>query len=333
MLVAIGYRIGPEHFPWIALLQYLPYPIHLAPALVAVLCSLRLNRGWRAAALLSLLLVLGPVMGLVLQRGEPDEGRLRLRVMTYNIKAHLALQRRDGFLQLAREIEAQDPDILLVQDASEPGSARPFPQSAGHATSAPVAALFGSRHRYQHGQFGIASRYPLHDCAPGPVRAGVQSESYIRCVADVNGLAVELFSVHLQTPRHALNATRREPLEGVDDLEQNAAVRLAQAAELAETIRASRGAVIVGGDLNAPQPSLVIQRLLNEGLRDAFASAGFGYGYTYGQALRPGFAFLRLDHVLVGPGIGVAGSHVGGARASEHQPVIADLLLRPSVGS
>ena len=88
-----------------------------------MLCSLALGRGWRAAALLALLLVLGPVMGLVLQRGEPEEGRQRLRVMTYNIKTHLAMQRRDGFTRLAREIDAQDPDILMVQDAGEPSPA------------------------------------------------------------------------------------------------------------------------------------------------------------------------------------------------------------------
>ena len=334
MVVAIGYRIGPEHFPWIALAQYLPYPVHLAPALVAVACSLALGRGWRAAALLSLLLVLGPVMGLVLERGEPDEGRLRLRVMTYNIKTHLAMQRRDGFARLARDIDAHDPDILMVQDAGEPGPARLLPQSAAPSASAPVAALFGPRYRYQHGQFGIASRYPLYACAPGPT-PGTSSQIgfYIRCRADVNGTPVELFSVHFQTPRHALNATRRELLEGVDDLEQNAAVRLAQAAELGQALRAVKGAVIVGGDLNAPQPSLVVRRLTDAGLRDAFATAGIGYGYSYGQALRVGFPFLRLDHVLVGGAIGVASSHVGAASASEHLPVIADLLLSPSAGS
>ena len=110
-------------------------------------------------------------------------------------------------------------------------------------------------------------------------------------------------------------------------------MRLSQAAELEQAIRAVRGAVIVGGDLNAPQPSLVVRRLLDAGLRDAFATAGFGYGYSYGQALRTGFPFLRLDHVLVGAGIGVAASYVGAASASEHLPVIADLLLSPAAGS
>ena len=333
LLVAVGYRIGPEHFRWLALLQYLPYPVHLAPALAAVLCSLALGRVWRGAALLVLLLVLGPVMGLVLERVEPDAGRQRVRVMTYNVKAHLAAQRRDGFARLGREIDAGNPDILMLQDANESVAARLLPRSATPVTDAPVAALPGQRYRYQHGQFVIASRYPLRDCAPGSMRAGAHSPFYVRCRADVNGVRVELFSVHLQTPRQALNATRREPLEGVDDLEQNAALRLSQAADLEEAVRAARGTVIVGGDLNAPQPSLVVRRLLDAGLRDAFATAGFGYGYSYGQALRPGFPFLRIDHILASAGIGVAGSHVGGADASEHRPVIADLLLSPSAGS
>jgi endonuclease/exonuclease/phosphatase (EEP) superfamily protein YafD len=84
----------------------------------------------------------------------------------------------------------------------------------------------------------------------------------------------------------------------------------------------------VAGDLNAPDSSVVVRSLLDTGLRDAFATAGMGYGYTWGHTLRPGVSFLRLDHILVGPEFGVADCFVGGAQASAHRPVIADLFLR-----
>jgi endonuclease/exonuclease/phosphatase (EEP) superfamily protein YafD len=63
-------------------------------------------------------------------------------------------------------------------------------------------------------------------------------------------------------------------------------------------------------------------------LRDAFSSAGRGYGYTHGHSTRLGFSFLRIDHVLLSPEIGVADCFVGQKEASDHRPVIADLLLQ-----
>jgi endonuclease/exonuclease/phosphatase (EEP) superfamily protein YafD len=73
----------------------------------------------------------------------------------------------------------------------------------------------------------------------------------------------------------------------------------------------------------------VIQTLLRVGVRDAFTSAGRGYGYSYGHALRRGYDFLRIDHILVSPDIGVLDSFVGQGTASDHRAVIADLVLRP----
>ncbi len=57
-------------------------------------------------------------------------------------------------------------------------------------------------------------------------------------------------------------------------------------------------------DLNAPESSPVIRALL-------------------------GFSFLRIDRILVSPELGVIDAFAGGAQASEHRPVIADLLLPP----
>jgi endonuclease/exonuclease/phosphatase (EEP) superfamily protein YafD len=39
-------------------------------------------------------------------------------------------------------------------------------------------------------------------------------------------------------------------------------------------------------------------------------------------------SFLRIDHILVSPEIGVVDAFAGGKEGSEHRPVIADLLLR-----
>ncbi|HET9651920.1 MAG TPA: hypothetical protein VFP36_07005, partial [Usitatibacter sp.] len=69
--------------------------------------------------------------------------------------------------------------------------------------------------------------------------------------------------------------------------------------------------------------------LRSAGYADAFEQAGHGFGYTYGHALRPGFSFLRLDHVMVDRTIGVVDCFVAPRGVSPHRAVIADLALQP----
>ncbi|HEX2540687.1 MAG TPA: endonuclease/exonuclease/phosphatase family protein [Caldimonas sp.] len=323
LLVVLGYRMGPERFWVLALLQYLPYPLLLVPATFALLCSLGLGLAWRVLALMAMALVLWGAMGLALNWPGGADDRPRIRLMTYNIKSHFARQRPDGFVALQLEVERHAPDIIVVQDGAEPSAQRGLGQ--------PVAALFGDRHRYAHGQFAIASRFPLRDCMPHTTPDGQFGGVWIRCIVSIEGIDVDLYSVHLQTPRQGLDATRRDLLHGqdggVEDLQRNVAVRLAQARELARVLRAGTRPVIVAGDLNATEPSLVVRTLLDVGLRDAHSSAGVGFGHTYGHSFRWGFSFLRIDHILVGPGISVAACETGGSLASEHRPVIAELVF------
>ena len=320
VLLSIGYRLGPERFWSLALVEYLPYPIHLLPALGGILTSFALGRAWQLAALLSLALVLWPVMGLELQVGDDAQGRKAVRVLTYNVKAYRAAGRPGGFAQLGQEIRRHRPDLVALQDANEPSALRRFGPG-------PVSALTGLPYRYAFGQFTLASRFPLRTCTPSTNAAGEFTDAWVRCVVEIGGREFDLYSAHLPTPRQGLNAARHEALDGVEDWEQNVAARMARARDLAQAVRARSRPVIVAGDLNAPPPSLAVRTLLDAGLRDAFARAGIGFGYTYGHALRPGFSFLRLDHVLVSAEIGVAACAVGSETASEHRPVIADLWL------
>jgi len=322
VLLSIGYRLGPERFWSLALVEYLPYPIHLLPALGGILISFALGWVWRLAALLGFVLVFFPVMGLELRAGDAAQGHRPVRVLTYNIKAYHAAGRPDGFARLAQEIRRHRPDVVALQDANESSALRRFGPG-------PVSALTGLPYRYAFGQFTLASRFPLRACSPSTNAAGEFIDAWVRCVVEIGGREFDIYSAHLPTPRQGLNAARNEALDGVEDWEQNVAARMARARDLAQAVRARSRPVIVAGDLNAPPPSLAVRALLDAGLRDAFARAGLGFGYTYGHALRPGFSFLRLDHVLVSAEIGVAACEVGSETASEHRPVIADLWLPP----
>lgn len=304
---------------WLELLHYLPYPVFLGPALIALAASLLLNRWWRGFALLSVLLVLGVVMGLCL--GRADSGSNRLRVMTYNAKAYLAEERPGGFERLLAEVARHDPDLLVMQDAGELAEQR-------SKTPASVAPLFDQRYSHTVGQYIVVSRYPLRECRTQDISHGKHTQQVLRCILTAHGVDIDVLTTHLLSPRGGLNATRREHLQGLDDWQQNFEDRLGQARKLAGHIAQRPRPMILAGDLNAPEAAAVMRTLLRTGLRDAFSSAGTGYGYTHGHSLRLGFSFLRIDHVLVSPEIGVADSFVGGAQASEHRPVIADLLLR-----
>jgi len=58
---------------------------------------------------------------------------------------------------------------------------------------------------------------------------------------------------------------------------------------------------------------------------DAFASRGFGFGYTFASRK----IGLRIDHVLADPAhLSIASCEVGPDFRGQHRPLIADLCLR-----
>ena len=316
IVLIAGDWVGPEHFWLFALAQYVPYPAFLLPSLAALGLSLTLGWGFRLAAVLGLILVLTSIMGLEFNRGGPGTGRVRL--MTYNIKDYVTTRHPDGLAEIAREINQHDPDILVLQDAR---------LVADHDAPEKVLSILGDRRIFSFGQYVVASRFPLRECGRRDIPFRQEAHTYVSCLVTVSGVDIELVTVHFITPRSGLAAVRADPLGAIGEWEENVSDRMTQAEALARNLRVSSRPVIVAGDLNAPGTSLVVRKLLETGLRDAFATAGAGYGHTWGHSLRLGFSFLRLDHILVGPEFGVANCFVGGALGSEHRAVIADLYL------
>jgi len=155
-----------------------------------------------------------------------------------------------------------------------------------------------------------------------------QTHSYFHCDTVVQGKPLSLITVHFNTPRDGLNATRQEGLKGLRAWKANMSQRLYQSSYLAEYVRRSSRPCIVAGDLNAPEHSRVVQVLLDQGLRDVFSASSWGWGYTYGYSLIKGLSFLRIDHILVSQDIAVQQAVVGGKEASQHRPVIADIYLQ-----
>lgn len=317
LLLSLTFRFGTEEMWWVEMARYVPYPGYLAPSIAALVFSWCLTAAWRTVAAATLALVLTQVMGLAV--GLADTGYDELKLMTYNVKSYIATRQSDGFMRLGLEIVSHDPDVLVMQDAESIAPPGVIPE--------PIRAALAGRQIYVHGQYIVASRFPLRDCRPGDMSYQGRQDSFVSCTLDVRGKLIDLFTVHFLTPRQGLNAARQGGFSGVDEWKQNFANRMTQAGALASAVTRTARPVIVAGDLNAATDSPVVRRLRAAGLRDTFNEAGLGYGYTHGHSLRPGISFLRIDHILIDPTLGVRDCFAGNMEASDHRPVIATLLL------
>lgn len=309
---------GVEHCWVSALLQYAPYWVVFFPMLLAWGLSWLLPWCWRGVASLAFLVLLWPVMGLELKQGDTGQGHVRL--MTYNVKSYFTSQHEVGMERLLREVALYDPDIIVMQDAGELNA-------INVPTSEAVRKLAGGKQLHAFGQYVVASRFPLCNCEKGWISYDNKPHTYVCCRVTVYGQDIDLYNVHLLTPREGINAIRHHWFNGRGLWVRNYQARLTQANTLAAKVSKRRHPVILAGDLNAPERSMVVQKLVDTGLRDAFSMAGKGYGYTHGHSLRPGLSINRIDHILVSNEIGVARCFVGNKEPSDHRPVIADLLI------
>jgi endonuclease/exonuclease/phosphatase (EEP) superfamily protein YafD len=311
---------------WFGVLNlYLPQVIWAAPGLFLTVSMLIVNRRWIWAPLLCVAWVFGPLMGLCWSPPfSTGRGETTVRVMTCNVK----FGSRD-ISSLRADIDRYRPDLVLLQDATG-------------MMNSPLDDYFREWYVRYYGQFVIASRAPLVDAEvewlnfPGQV----ERQACLRCRINVAGTVITFYNVHLHSPREALSevwADLRRPRffsYAINHLENNAAARLIQARTLGTLLRRETGAVMVAGDLNAPDTSQVCAILRDVGLKDAFAERGRGYGYTYGHFLLPGppwlprFSFIRIDHIMTTSQMQAVRCWTGNADASDHRPVFADLVVK-----
>lgn len=295
---------GPERFWAAALNLYLPQWLWAIPGLCLLAIHLRWAWRWSWIPLLALAWVFGPQMGFRWSMPGQTRGP-RLRVMTYNVDG-----KPDTTLAHLEVLRA-DPDLLFLQEA-----AGDVPWLSEWQTAAA-------------GQIRVASRTAL---AGTEVRGFANSpawRTYLRSQVRLDEHAVTLYNLHLDTPREGLGELRSRRLGGVRAFERNTETRLAQAASVRHDLTKERGPLIVAGDLNAPEPSLICRAFLHLGLRDAFSLGGRGYGYTYGQRLALGLhqSFVRIDHIMVSRHWTVERCWTGGDAGNSHRPVVADLVL------
>ncbi len=241
-----------------------------------------------------------------------------MRVLTFNLHHGVGL---DGVLDLdrtARVIEGAAVDVVALQEVD-----RHFGPRSGYVDQAgwlgdrlglqvaygPVvdrgpidAASPGGPHR----QYGIAllSRSPIAQprslLLPRP--RGGEQRGLLGAHVEADGVVVRVVCTHLQV------RSRTE--------------RLAQAREVAASVAASDGPVVLMGDLNA-RPDAPEIAPLTDALVDAWATAGHGDGHTFDAAA----PYARIDYVLTSPVVVARQVAVLVTDASDHRPVVADLAI------
>lgn len=96
-----------------------------------------------------------------------------------------------------------------------------------------------------------------------------------------------------------------------------------QVAFVVSTAMSRREPVVIAGDFNLPPLSAPYRRISSV-YPDAFRSAGWGMGLTF-KTQRP---YQRIDYIFVDQRFGVSRCYVPSGRASDHRPVVADIVLQ-----
>lgn len=254
-----------------------------------------------------------------LRQGHPAPGGdVPLRVMTYNIQA--GARGLDG---LAAAIRASAPDIVALQEVDVHWAERShFADQARELGErlqmdvrfAPIYRLPGANAAALPREFGVAllSKYPIvafrNDTltrlsTQDPTAVPAPAPGLLEARIDVQGTIVRVFNTHL-------------------DYRADPGVRRQQVSEMLVQIGALAAPTLVFGDLNAGPEAPELAPLF-ERLHDAWpASSGDGFTYPAGAPAK------RIDYVLVSPHFQVHSAAVPATDASDHRPVVVDLVLQ-----
>jgi endonuclease/exonuclease/phosphatase family metal-dependent hydrolase len=241
-----------------------------------------------------------------------------LRVLTYNIRAG-----NGDVTRTAETIRRFAPDIVGLQEVDVHwGERSGFEDQATllgrvlgmQVRFAPIYTLPGADSTRARRQYGVAllSRhkiarwtndtltrlstiFPNPEPAPGP--------GLLQATLEIDGVLVRVFNTHL-------------------DYRADPRVRRQQVAEMLAYMGSASTPTLVLGDLNANPDAPELQPLF-ERFRDTWQSTG-DPGLTY-PADKP---VKRIDYVLASSHFQVRSASVPVTEASDHRPVLVDLLLR-----
>jgi endonuclease/exonuclease/phosphatase (EEP) superfamily protein YafD len=92
-------------------------------------------------------------------------------------------------------------------------------------------------------------------------------------------------------------------------------------------LTSQKGPVLIVGDFNATEHSLVYKQLKDSGLRSAHDDRGRGYAMTWPNGTLP-IPPIRIDQAFLSPDVECLDIREGVGEGSDHKPLIVDVRLR-----
>ena len=313
VLVALENGVGEKTAPT-ALLLYLPQ--HLFGALtIALLVASAWRKNWRVFALNGLVfgLFCGFLLGFRVPLGAHSEAN-SVRVVTWNIA-----QNPRGTAMVAREIRALNPDIVCLQETTAPLGVRDQTDD--------LLAFFPGWTSRRAREVTTLSRFPLLSsqsyAMPLPFRRKLLETRW-----NLPRGELTVFNAHIATTARGAGRQGRSSnlfLRAASIARHAAGTAQTRAAHLPiidAAISQSKTPFLLAGDFNNP-PRGYFHRHLSARMSDAFAASGFGLGQTYPAS----FPLLRIDYLWLGPGLRAKRCFVPNSRASDHLPVVSDVIF------
>jgi endonuclease/exonuclease/phosphatase family metal-dependent hydrolase len=301
-----------------AMLIYLPRHVLLVPALMLAVMLRSRRRLALGYGIVSCAVIL-PFAGFHVALPSSAARGTAVRVLSYNVWYGYGDNQA-----IQREIEDAAADIVLVQALSP-----------GMETYLDWLFQQGGWHTHSNVEFYLASKYPILQVVEAPVPDPRLRPPYTRYTLDTTIGRLDVFNVHLLSPRAALASLRgskrhllsRMPGNPRAEIVVNSEVRANQTRDLGEAVARAEHAAIVAGDLNLPEQSAVFDRYLGE-LHDGFAEVGVGLGYTYPANIA--VPWMRIDRILCSDALAFVNFAVGGGSGSDHHAIRADIARRES---
>ena len=232
------------------------------------------------------------------------EGRKVRRVITFNCKA--------GYFnpQAAREVIAWEPDVVLLQESTQPGVLLQVARD-----------LYGGNpmeHAVGSWECGIITRGRILRSVTGNLPRSLSAT-----IQFDDGTVLEAASVHLRGAETDVRLYKREALfkHAVNRLERRADL---QKLLTLQTLMNGQRAALIGGDFNAPAGDAIFRLLKSAGFADAMAAVGSGWPDTFPNAA----PMLRIDHLWNNAQLVPVRGRVVKSVHSDHRMVICDYLVK-----